>query len=292
LPKDIFLRIADIGVCLYHNPLDEIQLKGAIRKFLVSPVEPDIVVDAGWAELREEAAGALVFDSGGVWKLYDQNGSHLFRLTAPVYGSTPYKEGIFNPDFSRGEIRLHRPAFPPGQPLDPLEYPLDELLIIHYLAAERGVEVHACGIADSLGDGFLFIGQSGAGKSTMASLWKDLSGMTVLSDDRIIIRREAEILRIHGTPWHGDAKCSSPGCARLKSVFFLVKGARNQLIPLNASESSSRLFACSFPLFYSRKAVDFTLSFLGDIARQTPCYELRFVPGAEVVQLVQSLPRI
>ena len=242
-----------------------------------------------WDELREAPRGRELFDSGSTWKLYDLGGYLLIRLTAPVFGSMPYKEAIFSTDFSAGEIHLHRPFYSAGQPLDPLEYPLDELLLTNYLARGKGVEVHACGIADSGGDGFLFLGQSGAGKSTMARLWEDQPGITVLSDDRIIIRRKGGNLWIHGTPWHGDARSSFPGCARLKLVFFLDKGVRNELIPLSPSESSGRLFACSFPPFYSRDAVEFTLSFLGKIVEQTSCYELRFFPDLKVIRLLQDL---
>ena len=71
----------------------------------------------------------------------------------------------------------------------PLEYPLDELLLQGLLARGRGAEIHACGIADGSGRGLLFVGQSGAGKTTMARLWEGERGITVLSDDRIILRR-------------------------------------------------------------------------------------------------------
>jgi hypothetical protein len=188
--KDILLRIAEIGVALHCDDIEnKIHFQGATQKFLVQDGEPEISIRVRWDELRQEPRGKEIFDSGTTWKLYDYNGSYLIRLTVPIFGSIPLKEALFNQDFSRGEIRLHRPFFQSIQSVDPLEYPLDELLITNYLARGRGVEVHACGVVDSREKGYLFLGPSGGGKSTMARQWQGRPGVTVLSDDRIILRQ-------------------------------------------------------------------------------------------------------
>ena len=290
MAKDLLLRIAEIGVGLHCDIMEnKIHLQGAIQKFLVQDGEPEISIRVCWDELRQKARGRKVFDSGTTWKLYDCDGSYLIRLTAPLFGPVPYKEALFNPDFSRGEIRLHRPFFSPEVPLDPLEYPLDELLISNYLARGKGVEVHACGMVDSQGRGYLFLGPSGAGKSTMAKLWQGQPGVRVLSDDRIIIRQEGGDFWIHGTPWHGDAGSSFPGRALLKSAYFLERGVRNETIPLRKAEASGRLFAFSFPPFYSKEGIEFILDFLGKMVEHIPFYELRFLPDQEVVHFLQKL---
>ena len=74
--------------------------------------------------------------------------------------------------------------------MNPLEYPLDELLWIHRLSMGEGVEVHGCGVIAPDGRGLLLTGHSGAGKSTSSRLWSQHDGARVLSDDRIILRRE------------------------------------------------------------------------------------------------------
>ena len=72
----------------------------------------------------------------------------------------------------------------------PLEYPLDELLIMHRLTQERAIELHGCGIVRADGTGNLFVGHSGAGKSTTTRLWTEREDVEILSDDRIIVRRD------------------------------------------------------------------------------------------------------
>ena len=72
----------------------------------------------------------------------------------------------------------------------PLDYPLDELLIMHRLTQEKAIELHGCGIVRADGAGNLFVGHSGAGKSTTTRLWTEVEDVEVLSDDRIIVRRD------------------------------------------------------------------------------------------------------
>jgi hypothetical protein len=173
--------------------------------------------------------------------------------------------------------------------MDPLEYPLDELLFIHFLALGRGAEIHSCGVIDSLGRGHLFVGQSEAGKTTMARLWEDESGVTVLSDDRIILRKVDGRLWMYGTPWHGDAVLASPARAPLTRVYFLKRGRENELVPLGMAESAGNLISCSFLPFYDPEALSFTLAFFEEVVKTVPCYELRSLPDKRVVEFINNI---
>jgi hypothetical protein len=287
IPQHLFFQIASLTISVESASPDlQIKLQEPKDRFLVNDVPADVKIQARWEDLREEPRGREIFSSGSTWKLFDWEGSYLFRLTAPVYGTIPYKEAIFNSDFSAGEIRVHRPFYRSEEFHDPLEYPLDELLIIHLLSQGRGAEVHALGIADSQGNGYLFPGQSGAGKSTMARLWQDQPGIEILSDDRIILCPQGNKFLMYGTPWHGDARHSSPRSAILKAIFFLGRGKENELIPLKRAEALGRFFACGFPLFYDRPAVDALLAFFEKIVATLPCHEIRFFPDGRVVDFL------
>src|SRR5205823_7896354 len=113
-------------------------------------------------------------------------------------------------------------------PPQPLDYPLDELLMISLLARGRGVEVHGCGVIDTNGVAYLFPGHSGAGKSTIARLWRD-QGATILSDDRLILRLRDGRVWMYGTPWHGEEQFATAASAALSRIYFL------QHAPFNAS---------------------------------------------------------
>jgi hypothetical protein len=172
-------------------------------------------------------------------------------------------------------------------PLKPLDYPLDELLMINLLARGRGVEVHACGVIDADGAAYLFAGQSGAGKSTIARQWSR-AGATVLSDDRLVLRLRDGKVWVYGTPWHGEEQFGCPESAPLSRIFFLAHAPENRATPMTEARAVAVLFARAFPPFYDPRGLDFTLSFLGDVMSRVPAAELGFVPDATVVTFVRE----
>ena len=286
--RSALLTIAELTIALTSDDSTlTLPVGGANTQFLVREAEPDVHVRARWGNLGEISGGRKVFDSGGLWQLFTANGALRFHFTSSAWGPLPYKVAWFDKEFASGEVLVHRPYFPPGHLVYPLEYPLDELLIIHLLAAGRGVEVHACGVVDGSGQGYLFAGQSGAGKTTMARLWQKPEEITVLSDDRIILRYQAGQFWMYGTPWHGEAGLSSPARAPLKGVYLLRHGPSNRLVPLRRSSTAARLVACSFPPFYHSSGLDFTLGFLDQLVEAVPCYELSFTPDERVIALVR-----
>jgi hypothetical protein len=288
--SSLSFRIADITFTIVSvDPDLKLQIQGSTQNFIVRNGIPDFTTEARWDDLSPmRIRGKKLFESGAIWQLYQNKENYIFYFHASNMGSIPYKIAEAKKDFTRCKVLLHRSYFDPDQPMDPLEYPLDELLFIHFLALGRGVEVHSCGLIDSLGRGHLFVGQSGAGKTTMARLWEGESGITVLSDDRIILRKVDGRLWMYGTPWHGEARLASPARALLTRVYFLKKGLKNEVVPLRVVESTGHLIACSFLPFYDPKALDFTLLFFEEIFKTVPGYELRFLPDMSVVDFIQS----
>jgi len=169
-----------------------------------------------------------------------------------------------------------------------ISHPLDQLLIIHLLSRGRGILVHSCGVNDN-GRGYVFIGASREGKSTTAKLWLDEIGATVLSDDRIIIRKMNEIFYAYGTPWHGDVHISNPKGVEIEKIFFLKHSDKNYVRPLPVMDSATRMFVRSFPTFWDKEGMEFTLKFIDELVRKIPCYEFGFVQDKTAVEFVRRL---
>lgn len=123
---------------------------------------------------------------------------------------------------------------------------LCSMLRIAYAQAvvyHRAVSIHASVVC--LQDkGYLFMGKSGTGKSTHASLWREaFEGCELLNDDNPTIRLTDEGCMVYGTPWSGktpcykDKRCLLAGMARLKQAgvnhFFLQEdiGAFAAVLP-------------------------------------------------------------
>ena len=280
------LRVAGFTVHVScGNPRWPIAPAAAASSFLIDPAAADVEITVHVGHC-EAPVGAPLFESGGPWRLFRTAQGYRFVFVSPR-SIAPYKIADFTADFTAGRITLHEPFLVGLPAIDPLEYPLDELLVISLLARGRGVELHGCGILDE-DDGYLFLGQSGAGKSTIARLWLDEKRAVVLSDDRVVVRGDGDGLWIYGTPWHGEAPLASPRRARLKEVFLLRQLDRHEVSPVSRTDAVARMFAASFPPFHDAAAVDFTLGFLDRVAATVPVRELGFAPTRSLIDVVRS----
>lgn len=279
-----FLRIGGITVALRCAPGIVCQWTPATSRFLVPPSEPDIEA-AVRTGVTAAAPGPPLFDSGAVWRLFAEGDGYRIETRAPMFGAEPYRVAVFEPTFRRGEIVLSPAAAERG--VNPLEYPLDEILVSNLLGRGRGIELHSCGLVDHDGNGRLFVGVSGAGKTTTARLWGD-SAAEVLSDDRVIVREDQEGIWMYGTPWHGEEAFASPASAPLSRLFFLHQAPQNSVRSMRGADTLARLFGCCFPPFYDKQGIAFTLEMLADVIERVPCAELSFVPDARVVDFVRA----
>lgn len=252
--------------------------------------ETDIRLRAGFARLEVPSPHNVIFVSGGLWALHRLGQDYQFTFTSDVYGGAPYKTMVLDETFTTGEILVNQDYFGESVRIDPLQYPADELLWIHRLSRAGGVELHACGVVDTDGDGYLFIGHSGAGKSTIARLWES-AGATILSDDRTVVRRKNDQFMIYGTPWHGEAQLAAAGEAPLRGVFFVEHGTRNDVVELSVPDATAQFFARCFPVFHDAASIAAGLEFYEQLAEATPCLELRFVPDARVIDFVRAAGR-
>jgi hypothetical protein len=244
-------------------------------------------LDIAWTADLAMPADRPSFCSGGLWSAYTSETGTKFYFSSPAVGNVPYKAAWFDPSFERGHVVLNRALFPKSSTVFPLEYPLDELVMMHRLALGEGVEVHALGLADHDGSGYLFLGHSGAGKSTTARLWMARPGVHLLSDDRIILRKHDGKFWMYGTPWHGDAGVASPERSQLSAIFLLEQAPANDVTPVAPAKAAAELFARAFVPHYLQTGIQFSLDFLDQLTRSVPCSILRFTPTPGAVEAVR-----
>ncbi|MBI2859303.1 MAG: hypothetical protein HYX90_09525 [Chloroflexi bacterium] len=290
----LWFKVADIVVHVYSSQSHvQFEVAEPISRFLVDETVPECSIEVTYGSIPRVDLGKKVFDSGGNWTLHQNGDKYALVLVSPATGPDPYRLAIFDRDFRKGSlyIRPYRTNMPSaeraiieGVVVSPFEYPLDELVVVNLLARGRGVNVHGCSVVND-GAGLLFCGSSGAGKSTLANLWKKRN-VQVLSDDRLILRKQDGAFYVHGTPWHGDARSSLPLRAPLKAVYFIVHAPENRLVPLKPSDTITRLLVRSFPTFYSQEGMDYTVRLISEIALQVPCFEMGFKPDQSAIDYV------
>ena len=299
--RTAFEASLSIGDVTFHLVSEDRRLApaadGLLRPFFVDPRRADVEIRARWTDTPAELGGDVLFDSGPPWQLFQSGNEFLFTFRSANGGPVPYKTARFNQTFTIGDVQLYRPHFDhqssdfrgvrlePNR-VNPLDFPLNELLMIHVLSQGKGVEVHGCALVDAAGRAYVFPGQSGAGKSTLARLWSEHPGVRLLSDERVVVRTDRQPIVVYGTPWHGDARVVSPQSGQLAGVFFLHHAATHAVVPTSRSLAAAQLLACSFLPFHSAKAVERTMAAVEQATRAAPCYDLWFAPDASVIDVL------
>ncbi len=298
-------KLAVGELVIQFNAADEISdfaVSPDHRAFITSEGSPRCVVNVHYGRIPDVDLGVEVFESGGLWRLHRLNGQFTVPMVSPVWGPGPYRLSVFNSSFSAGDIYISNlPSLDgsmsqnmakvegDGVIVDPLAYPLDEVLVVNLLARDGGLNIHACGV-NLDGRGLAFCGTSGTGKSTMARLWKKRDvGAVLLSDDRLILRRRTDGFGVYGTPWHGEASFSFPGGAPLDRIYFMVQAPANKARALSRSDAASRFLIHCFPTFYDAAGMEQTMGFIDELCTKVPCFELGFVPNESVLDYLADL---
>jgi len=111
---------------------------------------------------------------------------------------------VASEDFSDAQLLLLRSGHE-GQ------FGINNAMMLMYAfctACRQTLEMHASVVCKD-GKGYLFLGKSGAGKSTHSRQWlKYISGTHLVNDDNPIVRvGEDGVVKVYGSPWSGKTPC-------------------------------------------------------------------------------------
>ena len=290
--KRLKLKIADITISINAEHKREILVpkkQNPIDSF-ISKEPADCILDVRNSLLKDFPPFLikdLLFNTEVTWSLHQRRDRNFLWLDSPSLKEVE-RMAIIDSNFKRANLYQVPNKRYQDYIVDPFSYPLDQALIINLLSQERGLLVHACAV-NYEGQGLLFVGKSGSGKTTISNLWHDNNGASILSDDRIIIRKIGGTFKIYGTPWYGTGKFASSGSVELRRIYFLKHDRKNKIKPLAGLETSTRILTSSFPAFWDKKGMQFALKFCADLSQNIPCYELGFLPDKGVVDFLKSI---
>ena len=83
---------------------------------------------------------------------------------------------------------------------------IDNALMVQFAmaTADQGTALFHAAVVSYEGGGYMFLGPSGTGKSTHASLWlKHIEGVALVNDDNPVVRDGI----VYGSPWSGKTPC-------------------------------------------------------------------------------------
>ena len=202
--------------------------------------------------------------------LYQIDGGYLFEM-APL-GNVPVCGWLkTSSDFSIAFLKVEKSK----------KSCLNNALMVLYAFRTAGMstlEMHAS-VTVKDGKGFLFLGQSGTGKSTHSSLWlKNIPGTHLLNDDNPIVRFLDGEARVYGSPWSGKTPCYRNEDYPIGAIVKISRAPYNAIQRLNPLESIASIASASSGLRAIRSVTDSLFSTISSFVETVPCYVMKCLP--------------
>ncbi len=161
--------------------------------------------------------------------------------------------------------------------------PMHQILLAH-----NNFFLHASFIISEYG-GLLFSGDSGAGKSTQAQLWKEYMRSTIINGDRTIISKEDHIWRAYGSPYAGSSKYYVNQNEQIRAIILLNHGVDNSISRLSYADAFKRLFMQISIDHTDKNQIDKTCNLLSDLINDIPIYLLSCTPDKRAVEVLSNV---
>ncbi|MBI3634927.1 MAG: hypothetical protein HY216_01750 [Candidatus Rokubacteria bacterium] len=231
-------------------------------------------------------SGVVVWESGNGWRVVETEGSLNLLFFKERQCRSLYRMYCIDRDWRSGTVHLaasrHARSFP-------LNHPVEQLVFMSLLGRAGGLVVHSTGVIHR-GIGWVFAGTHGAGKSTLARLFRRDPEMTLLNDDRTVIRRVGGQWRVFGTPWSGTVQHASAESAPLEAIFLIRHGKRTRARRLTPDAAAARVVPRCLHPYWDRQAVEGLLATTGRLVCEIPCYDFPFTPHlASVLGALESV---
>ncbi len=255
---------------------------------MVNPSNADMTIGLTEEDIPELNNAKKVFDSNETWSMFENNRG-IYILFQPPALAEPLWCAKVNRDFSKTTIYCGKKMFHDNNEVffNPVCYPLDQILMMNMLPKRKGALIHAaCTTANH--KAFLFPGTSGAGKSTLSRQLRKSANVTLMSDDRIVVRKIDDHYKAFGTPWPGEEGIAENRGDLLSAIFFINHGDTNRVTLMKPKDALKRLIPTISIPWYDSTAVSMMLQLCDDVINTIPTYALYFKPGPEISNVLEE----
>jgi hypothetical protein len=241
------------------------------------PKVPENAVRVFHAPFVEEINGIQHRHKANFWSVWKYHNDLYIKTIFPFLN--PEKNAVLKFSLDAGKWDLWIEGS--NNEVDPFEYPLDGLILYYMTVMHGDIMIHASGI-NHAGQGYIFSGVSGKGKSTMASLW-EAKGARVIHDDRLIIRKKGAGYLMYNTPVYNN---DSPRESALNRIYIIEHGPGNHLTTLKGALAVSMVMSNCIQHNWDQEIVAKLLEAVTELCNTIPVAKLSFKPDKRVTDLI------
>ena len=172
-------------------------------------------------------------------------------------------------------------------------FPSDRLWLSQLLVRHQALIFHSAGgIFDR--KGFLFIGRSEAGKTTISRMLRDKNSekniqTEILCDESNIVRYDGNHLRLYGTWSHGEEESVSANHCALNEIFVLRKDENNFIETIsNPKLALKALFENIYRPFMTKSWWKRALNIIEICYQNIPISILHFDKSGEIISMLKN----
>lgn len=153
-------------------------------------------------------------------------------------------------------------------------------------SAQGRIAVHGSSVVKD-GKAYLFLGESGTGKSTHSRLWADnIPGTSLLNDDSPIVALENNAVFLYGSPWSGKTPCYRQDMFPLGGCVRLSQAKENRITRLSKIRAYAAFHPSCPPEFAKdRKLYENECKTIDRVIGDVPFFHLECRPDKEAAIL-------
>lgn len=170
---------------------------------------------------------------------------------------------------------------------------IDNALMVMFALAtanRRTALFHAAAVSLE-GKGYMFLGQSGTGKSTHARLWqKNIEGAELVNDDNPVVRiYDDGCIKVYGSPWSGKTPCYRNVSYPLGGIVKLNQASYNKIWRLGGVQSYAALVASISGKRWDKRIADGLHETENELAARVPVWLMDCLPDKDAAEICCSL---
>ncbi len=215
--------------------------------------------------------------------VYDGENSWLFQM-APTQQAPICGQLLCSHDFRKGRL-IFQPESGDSQRIFCINNAL--MLLFAFCSADKQtLELHAS-VTVCDGTAYLFLGHSGAGKSTHSRLWAEhIDGSWLLNDDNPILQILSDgSIWAYGSPWSGKTPCYINDACPVGGFVKITQAPHNLIRRLDAIESYAHIYNSTSGLKFLEDMADHLYETSSKVVMGIPFYELECLPDKAAAEL-------